>query len=391
MQVARRRGIIATMADSSSESQIEILQFEAPHSLLHEFIALSKTIYREDPYWVQPLTIDLKTLLTPHKHPYHRHAWSTLLLATRDGKPAGRMAVHINHRYNERWKESVGHFGFFECENRAETARALLDHAETLLKQQGCDTVRGPFSWSTNEEVGLLVEGFDSAPTIMMPHNPPYYAQLIEACGYKKAKDLYAYWMEDAGGIPERLQRGVEVVRKRKNVAVRPIDMKHFDRDVQLAKEVYNEAWFENWSAVPMTDEEFAHLAKDLKTVIDPELVIFAFVNDELAGFSLSVPDANQAITQAKGRLFPFGIVKMLLELKKITHFRTLALGVVEKFRGLGIDTVIYYESYKRGRERGYKSAELSWILEDNYAMRNPLEKLGGRIYKTYRVYEKPL
>ena len=379
------------MLSTESESQIEILKFEAPSPLLRDFIALPKRIYADDPYWVQPLNVDLKTLLDPAKHPYHRHAWSVLLLATRDGKPAGRMAVHINHRYNERWKESVGSFGFFECENDVEVARALFAHAEELLKKRGCDVIRGPFSWSTNEELGILIDGFDSSPAIMMTHNPPYYADLIEGCGYEKAKDLYAYWIDDAAGIPARLERGVELIKKRKNVAIRSIDMKNFDRDVELAMTVYNEAWYENWSAVPMTTEEFRHLGKELKTIVDPELVYFAFVDGDLAGFALSVPDANQAIKLAKGRLFPFGIVRMLWELKKVKHVRTLALGVMEKYRGSGIDTVLYYETFKRGPARGYHSAEMSWILEDNYAIRNPLEKLGGRIYKTYRIYEKRL
>jgi len=301
------------------------------------------------------------------------------------------MAVHINHRYNERWKEAVGSFGFFECENDGEVAGALFGHAEELLKERGCEIVRGPFSWSTNEELGVLIDGFDSSPAIMMTHNPPYYPELIEACGYRKAKDLYAYWVDDPGGIPERLERGVKLVKKRKNVTVRSIDMKNFDRDVELAMTVYNEAWYENWSAVPMTEEEFRHLAKDLKTIVDPELVFFAFVDGDLAGFALSVPDANQAIKLAKGRLFPLGLIRMLLELKKVKHIRTLALGVMEKYRGSAIDTVLYYEAFKRGRERGYHSSELSWILEDNYAIRKPLEKVGGRIYKTYRIYEKRL
>lgn len=379
------------MDSTKTESQIEILEFEAPSPLVREFIALPKEIYAEDPHWIQPLNVDLKTLLDPAKHPYHRHAWSVLLLATRDGRPAGRMAVHINHRYNERWAEAVGSFGFFECANDAEVARALFGHAEELLKERGCGVVRGPFSWSTNEELGVLIDGFDTSPAIMMTHNPPYYAELIEACGYDKAKDLFAYWIDDPGSIPERLERGVELVKKRKNVTVRSIDMKNFDRDVELAKKVYNEAWYENWSAVPMTTEEFRHLAKELKTIVDPELVFFAFVEGDLAGFALSVPDANQAIRRAKGRLFPFGIIRMLLEMKKVKHIRTLALGVMEKYRGSAIDTVLYYEAFKRGRERGYRSAEMSWILEDNYAIRNPLEKLGGRIYKTYRIYEKRL
>lgn len=379
------------MAPDQTTSEIEILEFEAPSPLLKDFINLPVDIYAEDPNWVQPLNVDLKTLLDPAKHPYHQHAWSVLLLATRDGRPAGRMAVHINHRYNERWNESVGHFGFFECQDDAEVAGALFSHAEELLRERGCSVVRGPFSWSTNEELGTLVDGFDTPPTIMMTHNPPYYPTLIEACGYTKAKDLYAYWMDDPGGVPERLRRGAELVQKRKKVTFRTIDMKNFDRDVELAMKVYNEAWYDNWSAVPMTDAEFRHLAKDLKTIVNPNLVFFVFVDDELAAFALSVPDANQAIKLAKGRLFPFGLIRMLLEIKKIKHFRTLALGVMEKFRGSAIDTLLYYETFRRGQEMGYESAELSWILEDNYAIRNPLEKIGCKIYKTYRIYEKAL
>ena len=355
------------------------------------FIELDRSIYHDDPSWVPPLRVDMHTLLNPKKHPFHEHADVAAFIAERDGVPVGRLTAHVNHRHSERWDDGAGFFGFFECVNDPDVAEALFEQAAAYLREQGCRTVRGPFSWSPNEEVGLLIDGFDSPPVIMMPYNKPYYAELLEHAGFTKRKDLLAYEIRDASDIPDRLERGVELIKKRHRVTVRTIDMKRFDEEVDLAKWVYNEAWEENWGAVPMTDREFDHLAKDLKMIVEPSLVLFAYVGDELAGFSLAVPDANQAIKRANGRLLPFGIIRMMRHMRKVDYVRVLALGVLEPFRNRGIDIAMYYQTFKNGFDHGYHSGEFSWILEDNYPMRNALEKFGARPSKTYRIYERDL
>jgi len=235
------------------------------------------------------------------------------------------------------------------------------------------------------------VDAFDQEPVIMMSYNPPYYIDLLENAGFKKSKDLYAYHIVDAAEIPERLERGVKILKKRYGFTLRTLNMKDFWGEVELIKKVYNEAWAKNWGAVPMTDDEFTHLAKDLKLVVDPELCLVAQMDGEVVGFSLTLPDANQAIKHANGRLFPTGIIKLLWYMRKVNFVRVLALGVVEKYRTHGIDTAMYFETFKNGLAKGYYSGEMSWILEDNYPMRNALEKMGAEIYKTYRIYEQPL
>jgi GNAT superfamily N-acetyltransferase len=355
------------------------------------FVDAPWPIYRDYPHWVPPLKVDIHTMLNPEKHPYHQHAETALFLAYRNGAPVGRIAAHVNHAHQERWRDGAGFFGFYECVDDQEVADALVGAAAEFLHGNGCSFIRGPFSWTPNEEVGLLVDRFDSDPAIMMPYNPPYYSTQLERAGFAKAKDLLAYWVDDPGGIPERLERGIEIAKKRNQIEVRPFRMKRFWDEVELLKKLYNTAWEDNWSSVPMTDAEIEHLAKDLKMVVDPEIVYFAYVGGELAGFSLSLPDANQAMKAANGRLMPFGLFKIMRGMKRITHIRVLLLGILPQFRNTGVDVALYRETFDRGRRRGYTSAEMSWILEDNYAMRNPIQKFGGREYKTYRVYDRAL
>ncbi|MCF7803909.1 MAG: N-acetyltransferase [Candidatus Marinimicrobia bacterium] len=356
-----------------------------------KFIKFAWKIYQDDPNWVPPLMVDLHTLLDPEKHPYHEHATSQLFLAERDGEPVGRIAAHINHRYNEWWNDRTGFFGFFECINNQAIADALIDRAKTFLRHHRCSHIQGPFNWSTNEECGLLVDAFDMDPVILMNYNPPYYPRLLEKAGLTKAKDLYAYRIQEAAVIPERLERGVNVLKKRYPFSLRTLDMKNFWDEVELIKSVYNPAWSRNWGAVPMTDAEFEHLAKDLKMIVNPDLCYIAKMEDEVVGFSLTIPDANQAIKYANGRLFPFGLFKILWHMRQVNFVRVLALGVIDKYRNHGIDAALYYETFKRGIEMGFNSGEMSWILEDNYPMRNALEKMGAEIYKTYRIYEQSL
>lgn len=338
-----------------------------------------------------PLRHSLTTLLDRDKHPFHHHAEVAYFIAERDGVAVGRIAAIINRLHNEFHNEQTGFFGFFECENDPDTARQLINAASAWLRDRGMERMRGPMNFSTNEECGLLVDGFETRPMIMMPHNPPYYARLMDAAGLEKCRDLLAYWLDDANP-PERLVRGLERVLSRTGTTIRSFDMSRFDAEVAAIKEVYNSAWSQNWGFVPMTDAEFAHMAKDLKPVVDPDLCLIAEVDGNPIGFSLALPDLNEALKHLpNGKLLPFGIFRFLWEKRRIRGMRVLTLGFKPGYQHQGIGPAFYVRTLQIGGSKGYTHGEASWILEDNWDMRRPLERMGGRAYKTYRIYETAL
>lgn len=353
---------------------------------LHRFVTFPWKVYAGDPHWVPPLIADEKKKLT--HHPFHEHATVECFLARRDGAIVGRIAAIENRLHNEVHGEQVGFFGFFEVLDDPEAGRALLAHAEAWGAARGLTQLRGPASFSSNEEWGLLVDGFDSPPVVMMTYNPRRYVALIEGAGFRKAKDLFAYYLDNPEP-PERLVRAAEALARRKGITVRPIDLKHYDREVGRIREVYNRAWERNWGFVPMTEAEIAHLAKEMKPAIKPELVQIAERGQEPVGFTVALPDVNFALRHANGRLFPFGLLKVLWYVRKISMLRVPMLGLVPEYRGQGIDQLLYLRLFQGGRKLGIVRGELSWILEDNLAMRQALDKMGAHVYKTYRIYEK--
>jgi GNAT superfamily N-acetyltransferase len=335
---------------------------------------------------------DQKLLLDPRKNPFFEHSELQHFLALRHGRVVGRISAIVDHNYVEFQQEKAGFFGFFECSADQEVARALFAATESWLRERGMQRMIGPTNPSTNDTVGILADAFDQYPVLHMPYNFPYYLQLCEAAGLSKARDLYAYYMENTVAVSEKIKRVAELIRKRRKVTIRPINLKKlFTEEIQLIKTVYNDAWERNWGFVPWTEAELEHTAKDLKKVVEPDMVLLAFVDGEIAGFILSLPDLNIALRHINGRLLPFGLFKVLWHARKIDMVRTLAMGVRKKFQGLGLDAIFYYESWVRGKEHGFNRGEMSWILEDNYAMRNPMENWGARIYKTYRMYGKEL
>lgn len=337
-----------------------------------------------------PLKSDIRLLFDREKNPFFAHATIESWLALAGDRVVGRITAIDNRAHNEFHSDRIGFFGFFECEDDPAAAMALFDVAAVWLAARGRDAMRGPMNFSTNDDCGSLIEGFDTPPMIMMPHNPAYHARLYAAAGFVKAKDLVAYWM-DKQEMPERIERAVALVRKRKSIVTRPMDMKNFDRDVALIRSIYNDAWEKNWGFVPMTQAEIEHMAKQLKPVVDPELVVFAEIRGEAIGFGLGLPDFNVALKAAGGELFPFGFLAILWHQRRIHRARVLTLGVKEGYRASGIDALIYTEIFHRGHRRGYTHGEFSWILEDNLAMRRPLENMGAAVYKTYRIYDRPL
>lgn len=357
---------------------------------LGRFIKFPWKVYDGDPNWIPPLIIDIKTRLNPAKNPYFKHSEAKCFIAEKNGDIIGRIAATVNNNHNKTHDEKTGFFSFFECFDDQETANSLFDAAAEYLRNKGLDTMRGPANFSSNDDWAMLVEGFDKPPLLMMTYNPEYYIRLAENYGFKKKMDLLAYYMTK-DEITERLIRTAELIRKRTKITIRTLDMKNFWDEVDKIMEVYNSAWLKNWGFVPMTKEEIKHLAKDLKMIVNPEIFLIAEADGKPVGFSMALPDANQAIKLADGRLFPFGIIKMMRELKKIKTLRVLSMGVIPEYRNRGIDAVFYYETFKRGTKCGFDSGEFSWILETNEMMNRAAQNMGAKIYKTYRIFDYKL
>ena len=353
------------------------------------FIRLPWKIYRGDGNWVPPLLAERRAFIDPHRNPFFEHSDVGLFLASDEtGGEVGRIAAIVNHNHVKTHNERVGFFGLFESVNRPDVAKALLDAAAVRLRSQGMEIMRGPENMSVNDDVGLLVKGFDSPPTFMMPYNPPYYETLLEACGGMGIMDIYAYTGETDGTIPDRLQRTVDMLRKRHQFTVRTIDLKHFQTELKRIRQIYNEAWEKNWGAVAMTDREFDYLAKDLKSVLDPGFCLIAEAGGKAVGFSLALRDYNQALIRMNGRLFPFGFLKLLYYRRRIDAVRIITLGVLPEYRRMGIDAAFIYETYKHGISKGIYRGEMSWVLAVNTPMNNLLARLGYERAKTYRLYD---
>jgi hypothetical protein len=372
-------------------AQVQIVPVTNAHEM-RQFIRLPWKIYRNDPFWVPPLKLDMKNLLDRSKHPFFRHSSADFYLARRDGEWVGRIAAILNNNHNSYHHERAMFFGFFECVDDREVASELLEAAAQRGRDQGMALIRGPMNYSTNETAGLLVEGFDSPPCIMMPHNPSYYEELLVGADFRKAMDLYAWFLLTDKGLSPKIIRVGEKVLQDQNIRVRTIDMKQFWSDVQIIKKIYNDAWSTNWGFVPMTDAEFEHLAKDLKFVVDPRVVLIAERNEEPVAFALALPDINQALKKINGRLFPLGLPLLLCHLRRIRQVRVLALGISKKLQNWsGLGAALYYESFRRGVKAGYQSCEFSWTLENNDLINRSMQLFGARIYKKYRIYEKAL
>lgn len=353
-----------------------------------QFISFLWTIYEGNPYWVPPLWMDRRKLMNKKKNPFYQHADAEFFIAERDGAMVGRIAAIVNHNHNKEHNETMGFFGFFECVNDQGVANALFDMAKSFLKQKGASAMRGPANPSVNDEYGLLVEGFNVTPTLLMPYNPDYYPKLIETYGFKKSKDLYAYLLSQETVYSEKLERVNNLVKERNKLTFRSLNMKNFDKDVLLIKELYNRAWEKNWGAVPMTGAEIDAMAADLKPVIVPDLVIFAEAKGKPIGFALSMPDINIALKyNKKGRLLP-GLVRLFLHKKEVNIVRIIALGVLPEYAATGAAGVLFYETAVKAKRLGYQYGEASWVLEDNVRMVKAAEMMKGKISKRYRLYE---
>jgi GNAT superfamily N-acetyltransferase len=357
---------------------------------LAAFIGFPYGLHRQDPCWTAPLRRDVRTQLSPGKNPFFRHAAAAHYLARRDGRVVGRITAIENRRHNEFHRDRVGFFGFFETIDDQAVAQALIEAATAWVEGRGLRVLRGPTSFSTNDEAGVLVEGFDTPPVLMMPHNPPYYPRLMEAAGLRKARDLLVY-QRTADELPARLVDGAHALRSRYDIRLRTLDMKRFDSEVDLVKRLYNASWERNWGFVPMTDAEIGFLARQLRPVVVEELVVFAERAGQPIGFAVALPDLNVALrANRSGRFFP-GILKVLWASRHIDRLRILLLGTVPEWRGRGIDALLCQRLWETARAKGYRWAEAGWVLEDNHPMRNALARMGFEAYKTYRIYDRAL
>lgn len=357
-------------------------------SEIKQFIKFAWKIYKDDPYWVPPLIFDKMKILDKNKNPFYEHAEMQLYVAERNGEMVGRIAAIKNDLHNKYHNDKVGFWGFFECINDQAVANKLFDTAKAWLKQKGFDEMRGPANPSSNDEYGMLLEGFDDEPRLLMTYNPPYYLELCDNYGFKKAKDLYAYKLENQKVVSsDKLRRVAEIARKRSGLKISTLNMKNFKADLEKVKYVYNKAWAPNWGFIPMTEAEIDAMAKDLKPLVEPSLVLFGEIEGKLVGFALVILDYNQIFKSMNGRLLPFGFLKLFTQKKKITWSRVITLGIIPEYQKRGLDAVFYWEIVNRAAENGILLGEASWILEDNDMMNRGAEVMNGTIYKKYRIY----
>lgn len=357
-----------------------------------KFIDFPHDLYANDPNYVPELFLGQDDLLNPAKHPYYKHSSARLFLAYRDGKIVGRIAAFWNVNHNAFNKVNEGQFGFFDCINDQEVADQLFTAAEAWVKDKGGDNIVGPINLTTNDTTGLLVQGFDRPPMAMMPYNFPYYEDLILQAGFAKKVDLRAYLVTKATASQRSvlLLDKLEERLKRSGIILRQINLKDFKNEAARIKEVYNKAWDKNLGFVPMTDDEFMYVAKDLKMIVDPKYCIVAQKGDEIIGFALGIPNINEILINIKrGRLLPTGIFKLLFGKKHVKSVRVLMLGVLDSYRKLGIEACLYGRIIKNAIPSGIVEAECSWMLDHNYMMNHAIEQINADLYKKYRLFEK--
>lgn len=363
---------------------------------LKQFMMLPWKVYEKDPAWVAPLISGYKKVFDKNKNPFFLHGEMELFLAEKNGEVVGRIAAVINHLHNSTWNDKTGFFGFYESFDDQQVANVLLDTAKKWLQERGFDIMRGPASPTSNEDYGVMFDGFEHRQVILSTHNTPYYLKLYEQYGLKAIKELYAFRftkevLNSKSG--EKAQRLKEAIHQRTGVVLEDLDMKKFAEGVKTFKGIFNAAWTtdHNHGWVPLTDEEFDFITGDLKAITDPQFVMFAKVNGKVIGGCICLPDYNEIFQPWKGKLFPFNWVDMFTKAKKLKGLRIVILGVVPEFQRSGIDALMYIEIVQRAVKRGIEWAEASYIVEDNEPMKKPLINIGGEVYKKYKVMEMPI
>ena len=345
--------------------------------------------------WIPPLRAVVRDLLDTRKNPFYAQADRALFVAERDGVVAGRVAAIENQWHNRHHADRTGFFGFFECRDDPEAARALLTAAEGWLVPRGLEALRGPMSPSMNHECGLLVDGFETDPVLMTPWNPPYVAALLEGAGYRKVQDLVGYYIDTNGealAFPDRVRRLAERTARKTRVVFRELDVRTLEREARKVHELYLDAWAGNWGFVPPSWEEFWHTAKDLKAVLAADFSFVAEIDDEVVGFMMIARDVNRVLrTMPSGRLWPWNVARLLRRGPRVPSGRVVLLGMKREHRNRGLFPLFTYEAARRAHEIRAEGAEASWILDDNQALIAPLEAMGLAPYKRWRIYEKAI
>lgn len=373
--------------------QIELVESRAQRE---RFVRLPWAIYRADPVWTPPLLMERRKFINPRKHPFYQYGTAALFLATQAGRDVGRIMVSDNPNFHKQQPAyNVGFFGLYESTDDPTVTAALLDAGRVWLRERGRTELWGPIDYSTNYACGLLIDGFDTPPRLTMNHNPPYYQRLIEGAGLSKLKDLYAWWMEKNPEI-ERWRPRVEKMAARSRVILRAINPRKIRQEIMACKEIYHAAWQDNWAFVPMTDAEYADMAHDIIAYGKHELLLIAEVDGQPVGFSMSMPDVNEALVPLDGRIFhwglPLGYLKFRKALRTVSVARMLILGVLPEFRRRGIAEMLILKAFDAGMNQlGYRGAELSWTLEDNELINRTIASVGGKRYKTYRIYQQAI
>ena len=358
--------------------------------LLKTFIDLPWRIYAHDPNWVPPLKSELARLLTPGKHPYWRNARRALFVAMRDDRPVGRIAALVDEALNRHQSENGAAWGFFECENNPETAQALFISAENWAQDQGATFIRGPLNPSTNYEIGTLVQGFQYPPTIMMTYNPQYYPEIIRLCGYRKEKDVLAYYIDRSVKLPDWAIQVSQRLSAKGEFTLRKANLKDLANEVRLLNQVYAACWGDNWGFSPSSDAEISEHAKSLKQILDPDMTFFLYHGDKPIGAGLFLPDINPFLKRLNGKLGPSALIKKYLYWKEIKGVRAIMFGVTKEYHQMGLPFLVFdYVMRTKEQKPQYKFIEMGWTLEDNRAINQFMEDFGGKCYKRYRIYRK--
>lgn len=380
--------------DRARLTSVEICQVSGRRQR-DQFLRFPWSIYRDDPVWVPPLFAERKEFLNPRKHPFYLHGAAVQFLALADGQPVGRILASDDPNYNAAHGTNTGCFGMFECIDDPGVAQALLDAAAAWVAARGRTQIMGPIDYSTNYNCGLLIEGFDTPPRVLMNHNPPYYQPLIEGWGLRKAKDLYGWSFMVTDYPVRKFSRIADRMARRGNVTIRPFNLKDKAAEIARCKAVYNAAWQNNWGFVRMSDAEFDHFANGLTTLVSPTFLLLAEIEGRPVGLSLTLPDFNEAMRPLNGRLFkwglPLGLLQFMRNCRRLQACRLVALGVIEEFRRRGLSELLIMRAAEAAANKGCTWAELGWTLEDNLAINHAIEEVGGVRYKTFRIYEKPL
>lgn len=357
------------------------------------FIDLPYNLYEGEEHWVPPLKMDQKKLINGKKNPFYKNAEIALFLAEKDGKDVGRIAAIVDNRFNEFHNTKTGHFGFFECIDHQHTADLLFRVASDWLRDKGMTKVMGPASPSMMDTIGVLIDGFEKDPYILMPYNFPYYDNLIQKTGFSKEMDMYAYIVDSETVSLDRMNRALDIVKRRMpDLEIRPVNLKNMDSEIKIIRDIYNQAWKNNWGFIPLTEDEFAAAGKDMKMIINTDFAHVAELNGNPIGFSIGFPNINEILKNMNGKLLPFGFLKILYGKKKTKGLRTALMGVLPEYQGKGIDALLHQRSIKNGLEGGITiESELSWILESNKEMIRVAERIGGTLDKSYRMYAKGL